>query len=117
MDFLAGMIAFITEHSVEDRSIDHLKLTFVAAKPPPSHVFTEVALVEAEENGEYFYHPNMLFELDFRVIDIAERPEVYCQCGQVGRFIGRRGNLSRRGKRNYLSFYLAWYDKHLKEGK
>ena len=31
--------------------IDHLKLTFVAAKPPPSHVFTEVALMEAEESG------------------------------------------------------------------
>jgi hypothetical protein len=34
--------------------IEHLKLTFVAAKPPPSHVFTEVALMEAEESGEYF---------------------------------------------------------------
>ena len=54
MDFLAGMIAFITEHAVEDRSIDHLKLTFVAAKPSPSYAVTEVALMEAEENGEYF---------------------------------------------------------------
>ena len=31
--------------------MEHLKLTFVAAKPPPSHVFTEVALMEAEESG------------------------------------------------------------------
>jgi hypothetical protein len=29
------------------------KLTLVAAKPPPSHVFTEAALMEAEESGEY----------------------------------------------------------------
>jgi hypothetical protein len=33
--------------------MEHLKLTFVAAKPPPSHVFTEVAPLEAEESGEY----------------------------------------------------------------
>ena len=33
--------------------MEHLTLTFVAAKPPPSHVFTEVALMEAEESGEY----------------------------------------------------------------
>jgi len=34
--------------------IDHLKLGFVAAKPPPSHVFEQVALIAAEESGEYF---------------------------------------------------------------
>jgi hypothetical protein len=27
------------EHRVVDRTIDHLKLMFVAEKPPPSHVF------------------------------------------------------------------------------
>ena len=48
------IIAFITEYAVVDRIIDHLKLTFVAAKPPPSHVFTEVALMAAEESGDYF---------------------------------------------------------------
>jgi hypothetical protein len=32
-----------TEYAVVDRIIDHLKLTFVAAKPPPSHVFEQVA--------------------------------------------------------------------------
>jgi hypothetical protein len=44
----------------------------------------------------------MLFGLDFRVIDIAERPEVYYQCGQVGRFTGRSGNSWRHGKRKYF---------------
>jgi hypothetical protein len=51
---LMKVVAFITEVAVMDRIIDHLKLTFVAAKPPRSHVFAEVALLEAEESVEYF---------------------------------------------------------------
>ena len=47
------VVAFLTEYAVVDRIIDHLKLTFVAAKPPPSHAFTEVALPEADASGEY----------------------------------------------------------------
>jgi len=61
------IIAFITEYAVADCNIDHLKLTFVATKPPPSHVFEQVALIAAEESGEYFYRPNILFGLDFRI--------------------------------------------------
>jgi len=38
------------------------------------------------------------------VIDIAERPEVYCRCGQAGRFIGRSGNSPGRRKSKFLSF-------------
>jgi len=37
-----------------DRIIDHLKLTFVAEKPPPSQVFEQVTLMAAEEQAEYF---------------------------------------------------------------
>jgi hypothetical protein len=48
------VIAFITEYAVVDRIIDHLKLRFAAAKPPPSHVFEQVALPEAEESRGYF---------------------------------------------------------------
>jgi len=48
------VVAFITEYAVVDRIIDHLKLTFLAAKPPPPHVFEQVALTAAEESGEYF---------------------------------------------------------------
>jgi len=48
------IIAFITEYAVVDRIIDHMKLTFVAAKRPQSHVFEQVALTAAEESGEYF---------------------------------------------------------------
>jgi hypothetical protein len=48
------VVAFITDYQAIDRIIDHLKLTFVAAKPPPSQVFEQVALAAAEESGEYF---------------------------------------------------------------
>jgi len=48
------VVAFLTEYAVVDRIIDHLKLTFVAAKPPPSQVFEQVSLTAAEESGDYF---------------------------------------------------------------
>jgi hypothetical protein len=31
-------VAFLTEYAVVDRIIDHLKLTFAAAKPPPPEI-------------------------------------------------------------------------------
>ena len=48
------VVAFITDYPAVDRIIDHLKLTFVTEKPPPSHVFQQVALMAAEEAAEYF---------------------------------------------------------------
>jgi hypothetical protein len=48
------VVAFITNYPAVDRIIDHLKLRFVAEKPPPSHVFEQVALMAAEEQAEYF---------------------------------------------------------------
>jgi hypothetical protein len=48
------VIAFITDYQAIDRIIDHLKLTFVADKPPPPHIFEQVALITAEESGDYF---------------------------------------------------------------
>jgi len=47
------VIAFLTDYAVVDRIIRHLELTFVAEKPPPSHVFEPVALMAAEESGDY----------------------------------------------------------------
>jgi len=47
------VVAFITDYAAVDRIIDHLKLTFVAEKPP-SRVLTEVALMAAEQRMEYF---------------------------------------------------------------
>jgi hypothetical protein len=47
-------IAFITGFAVVDRIIDHLiKLSFLAEKPLPSHVFKQVALMAAEPSTEY----------------------------------------------------------------
>ena len=47
-------VAFITEHAFVNRIIAHLKLTFVADKPPPSPVFAGVSLMAADENADYF---------------------------------------------------------------
>jgi len=40
--------------SVVDRIINHLKLTFVADKPPPPHIAYQEVLMAAEAGGEYF---------------------------------------------------------------
>jgi len=48
------IVAFLTEHAVVDRIIDHLKLTFVAAKPPPFKAAFQEYLVAAETSVEYF---------------------------------------------------------------
>lgn len=47
------VVAFLIEYAVVDRIIEHLKLTFVAEKPPPAHVFEQEALMTAEEEGAY----------------------------------------------------------------
>jgi len=39
------IVAFLTQYSVVDRIIDHLKLTFVAEKPPPKSVFQDLSMV------------------------------------------------------------------------
>jgi len=41
------VVALLTEYAVVDRIIRHLELTFVAEKPPPPHVFEQVALMAA----------------------------------------------------------------------
>jgi len=46
------VVAFLTEYAVVDRIIRHLKLTFVAEKPPPAYVFGQPALMAAEESRE-----------------------------------------------------------------
>ena len=47
------VVAFITDYAAVDQIIDHLKLTFVAEKPLPSHVFEQVVLM-ARGGAEYF---------------------------------------------------------------
>jgi hypothetical protein len=48
------VIAFLTDYAVVDRIIDHLKLTFVADRPPPPQIAYQEVLIAAESAGEYF---------------------------------------------------------------
>ncbi|MFZ2055096.1 MAG: acid--CoA ligase [Candidatus Aminicenantales bacterium] len=47
------VIAFLTDYAVVDRIIDHLKMTFVADKPPPPRLAYQEALMAAEADSEY----------------------------------------------------------------
>jgi hypothetical protein len=47
------VIVFLTDHAVVDGIIDHLKLTFVADKPPPAHLAYQEVLMAAEACTEY----------------------------------------------------------------
>lgn len=55
------IIAFLTDYVVVDRIIDHIKLRFVADKPPPSDAFEQIALNNflildfAPSAGLYFF--------------------------------------------------------------
>jgi hypothetical protein len=46
-------IAFITDYDVVERIINHLKLEFLAERPPPPFVFEQVVLMAAEVSAEY----------------------------------------------------------------
>jgi hypothetical protein len=48
------VVAFLTEHAVVDRIIDHLKLTFVAAKPPPPQAAFQELFMAADPPADYF---------------------------------------------------------------
>ena len=47
------IIAFITDYAVVDRIINHLKLTFVAERPPPPHIAYQEFLMAAEAGSKY----------------------------------------------------------------
>ncbi len=47
------LISFIKDHKIIDKIIAHLKLTFMAERPPPQSVQQEL-LMAAEEREEYF---------------------------------------------------------------
>jgi len=53
MKVASRIIAFLTDHSVVDRIINHLKLTFVAQRPPPHHQAYQELLMAAETSAEY----------------------------------------------------------------
>jgi len=47
------IISFLTEYAVVDRIIDHLKLSFVADRPPPPPIACQELLMAAEASSEY----------------------------------------------------------------
>ncbi len=47
------IIAFLTDYGVVDRIINHLKLTFMAERPPPPHLAYQELLMAAETAVEY----------------------------------------------------------------
>jgi len=47
------VVAFITDFAVVDKIIDHLKLSFSAERPPPSHIAYQELLMAAEAPAEY----------------------------------------------------------------
>jgi hypothetical protein len=44
----------LTDYSVVDLIIDHLNLTFVAERPPPTYLPYQDVLMAAEASAEYF---------------------------------------------------------------
>lgn len=48
------IIAFLTDFSVVDRIINHLKLTFVAERPPPPRIAYQKLLMDADISADYF---------------------------------------------------------------
>jgi len=49
------VISFLTDYAVVDRIIDHLKLTFVADRPPPPHLAYQEVLMAAEAGSDIFH--------------------------------------------------------------
>jgi hypothetical protein len=48
------VIAFIMDYAVVDRIINHLKLTFVAERPPPPHLVSQELFLDSEASADYF---------------------------------------------------------------
>jgi hypothetical protein len=48
------IISFLTDYAVVDRIIDHLKLSFVAERPPPPQIAYQEVLMAAETPAEYY---------------------------------------------------------------
>jgi hypothetical protein len=82
--------------------LDHLKLTFVADKPPPSHVFTEVVPDGRRGERGLFLIISLSRGAGGGFLDIAGQPAIVFHHNQKGRFIARSGHSLHREKRKIL---------------
>jgi len=48
------VIAFIMDYPVLDKIINHLKLSFIAERPPPQQAFQQQLYIAVEAVAEYF---------------------------------------------------------------
>ncbi len=48
------VISFIEDSKVIDKIICHLRLSFIAERPPPPNNVQQELLMAADESGEYF---------------------------------------------------------------
>jgi hypothetical protein len=48
------VVAFLTAYAVVDRIIDHLRLSFIAERPPPPQAAFQECLWAADPPAEYF---------------------------------------------------------------
>jgi hypothetical protein len=48
------IITFLTDYAVLDRTINHLKLSFIADRPPPPNIAYQELLMAAETSADYF---------------------------------------------------------------
>jgi hypothetical protein len=53
-DFANAERQHLTEYAVGDRIIDHLKLSFVADRPPPPQIASQELLMATDPPAEYF---------------------------------------------------------------
>ncbi len=77
------VVSFLTEPAVVDRIIDHLKLKFVAEKPPPEVVHQEL-LWEADPPAGFFPDPPAGLFPRPTPLDTARGPEYHHRQGQDG---------------------------------
>jgi len=54
LNFHSHLHVLMTDYSVVDRIINHLKLSFTAERPPPPQVSQQQLCMAAEARSEYF---------------------------------------------------------------
>ena len=67
--------SLLIDYPVVDRIIDHLNLSFVADKPPPSHIAYQEVLMAAVSSAEYFFVIFSLLRREVCPISVALWPQ------------------------------------------